>query len=175
MAANGRTLLPEAYETMFGFLKNIGRHGHNVGRWLACEFLPLSVRNTLSSRLTDLGRLLGFVTIVSVILFGTRGFAHAPLSEVWYAWVFGSIVAILLGNLVKECAIWVSARIANAFGVDFYRRGVMLDGTSFREVLRSDGTWRRCEFRDRETVCEWTDAFGACSRSVSGPRRRIKG
>jgi hypothetical protein len=155
-------------------LKGISHRGYNLVRWLAYEFLPLSVRSSLSSRLTDLGRLLGFVTIVSVILLGTRGFAHAPLSEVWYAWVFGVIVAILLGNLVKECAVWVSARIANAFGVDFYRRGVTVDGTSFREVLRSDGTWRRCEFGDLQTTCEWTDRFGACYRSISAPRRTLR-
>jgi hypothetical protein len=85
------------------------------------------------------------------------------------------VLAILIGNVVKECAIWVSARIANSFGVNFYRQGVMLNGKSFTEVIRSDGTWRRCEFSERETVCEWTDRFGAISRSVTAPPLRFPG
>ncbi len=98
--------------------------------------------------------------------------ADAALADAWYVWILDVILAVLIGNVVKECAIRVSARVANAFGVDFYRRGLMLDGRAFREVVRADGTWRRCEFGDQETICEWTDSFGACSRSVSPLRRR---
>jgi len=156
-------------------LKSSSRRSYNVVRWLVSEFLPFSVRNTLSSRLTDLCRLLGLATIVSLMLFGTRGLTDAPLSEVWCAWVFGAIVSIALGNLVKECAIWISARVVNSFCIDFYRRGVTLDGKAFREVFRADGTWRRCEFSDLQTICEWTDQFGACNRSISGPRRALRG
>ena len=50
-------------------------------------------------------------------------------------------------------------------------RSSVLDGREFREILRADGTGRRCEFGDEETICEWTDCFGACSRSVTRSRR----
>ena len=156
------------------FLKNLARHAYNVARWLAYEFLPISVRNTLSSRLADLCRLLGFVTIVSLMIFETGALARSAMPDVWYVWVLDVILAILVGNIVKECAIWVSARIANSLGINFHRKGVMLSGKSFSEVIRSDGTWRRCEFSERETVCEWTDRFGAITRSVTGPRRGFR-
>ncbi len=151
-------------------LKSTGVHGLNVLLWFANEYLPISVRNTMSSRVLDLCRLIAFLTIVALMMFETRAAAFHELRIDWFVFVLDGILAILVGNIVKECAIWVSARIANSLSVNFYRRGVMLNGKRFSEVFRSDGTWRRCEFGDRETVCEWTDRFGAISRSVTGPR-----
>jgi hypothetical protein len=156
------------------FLKQAGRHAYNVVRWCAYEFLPWSVRNTVSARVTDFCRLLGFVTIVSLMMFQTRGIALTRLSDAWYVWVLDGILAILIGNVVKECAIWLGARITNWFGVDFYRRGVTLGGNSFSEVIHTDGTWRRCEYSDQETICEWTDRFGAINRTVTAPRQELR-
>ena len=150
-------------------LKNVGVRGCNVLRWLAYEFLPMSVRNTLSSRLTDFCRLLAFATIVSLTMFETRALALHDLRTEWPVWILDVVLATLIGNVVKECAIWVSARIVNSLGIDFRRRGVMLNGKRFSELFRADGTWRRCEFGHGQTICEWTDRFGACSRSITGP------
>ncbi len=154
-------------------VKIIGTFVSNVLRWFVYEFLPISVRNTLSSRVIDFCRLLAFATMVSLMLFETRDFALQGLRTGWPVWVLDGLLAILVGNIVKECAIWISARIVNSLGLNFHRRGVMLNGKWFSEVVRSDGTWRRCEFGDRETTCEWTDRFGAASRSVS--RARLHG
>ena len=173
MTADSLKRMIDAYGNVFPLvrlLKSIGTLAFNTLRWFAYEFVPMSVRNTLSSRVIDLCRLLAFVTIVSLMIFETRAFALSEWRTGWPVWVLDGILAILIGNIVKECAIWMSARLANAFGVNFHRRGVMLNGRRFSEVFRSDGTWRRCEFGDRETICEWTDRFGACSRSVSGAR-----
>ena len=151
-------------------LRGMGVQGCNVLRWLAYEFLPMSVRNTLSSRVVDFCRLLAFATIVSLTMFETRAFALHDLRTEWPVAILDVLLAILIGNIVKECAIWISARIANSLGVNFHRRGVMLNGKRFSELFRADGTWRRCELGQGETICEWTDRFGACSRSVTGPR-----
>jgi hypothetical protein len=152
-----------------GPLKGIVRHGCDLARWLAQEFLPLSARATWSSRLTDLCRVLGAVTVASLILFTTRGFAHEPLSEVWYAWVFDVTLAVLMGSLVKEGATWICANLSNASGRDFHRRGVTLGGRAYREVFHADRTWRRSEYGDGETITEWTDRSGQYHRSISGP------
>jgi hypothetical protein len=150
-------------------LKGIGSYGYNAARWVTCEFLPTG-RNTMSSRVTDLCRLLGVATITLIMVFETRGLAADALGTRWPVWLLDSILAILIGNLVKETTLWLGARLVNAFGADFYRKGVMLDGKAFTEILHPDGTWRRCEFGDSETTCEWTDRFGACYRSVTRQR-----
>jgi len=152
------------------FMKNVVTHGYYVVRWCASEFLPMATRSTLSSRLAEFCRLLGLVTIVLIMAFETDGFATKGLPGTRLAWVLDGIVAILIGNVAKEFAIAVCSRVMNWLGLDFYRKGVMLNGRVFSEIVRSDGTWRRCEFGKRETVCEWTDRFGACNRSVTGPR-----
>ena len=139
---------------------------YNAIRWLASEFLPMSVRNTVSSRLADLCRLLGFVTLILVFAFATGGFAAARTPTAWGQWLLDGIVALLIGNVVKECALVVCIRIVNALGRNFYRKGVRLNGTPFRETFNADGSWRRCEYAPGETVCEWTDTFGACNRST---------
>jgi hypothetical protein len=154
--------------------KRVAAGGYNVLRWVAYEFLPVSVRNTLSARLVDMCRLLGFAAIVSLTIFETGAFTFRDLHAEWPVLILDGVLAILVGNIVKECAIWVCVRVVNAYGRDFFRRGVMLNGKRFSEVFRSDGTWRRCEFGDRETVCEWTDRFGAISRSVTGPRLELR-
>lgn len=151
-------------------LRSIREYAYNTARWGVHEFLPVSVRSSLSSRLTGLCSLLGLGTIVLIVTFETRGSVAVRSPILWVQWLLGGLVAILIGNLVKECAVWLSARIVNALGSDFYRKGVMLNGSAFSEVFRSDGTWRRFEFGPRETICEWTDSFGACYRSVTGPR-----
>jgi hypothetical protein len=128
----------------------------------------------LSSRVGDLCRLLGFGTIFVLMAWATSGLTDRQHESAWPVWILDGIVALLIGNVVKEFAFYLCARVVNSFGRNFYRKGVMLDGKTFNEVFRSDGTWRRCEFGMRETVCEWTDAFGACHKSVSaqGPKSR---
>lgn len=152
-------------------IKRAGKFVFHVLRWFAYEFLPVTLRTTVSSQVLNACRLLAFVTIVWLMMFQTRGLT---LRGEWYAWALDALLAILIGNLVKECAIWVGARVVNSFGVDFHRQGFMLNGNSFSEVIRADGTWRRCEFSEHETVCEWIDTFGKSSRSVSGPRGDLR-
>ena len=109
-------------------------------------------------------RLLGFITVIGTLVFETDGFATQGVARV--VWIPDAVVALLLGNLVKECAVYLCSRILNALGRDFYRRGVLFDGTPFSERFHADGTWRRFEYRPQHTVCEWTDNFGACYRRV---------
>jgi hypothetical protein len=136
-------------------------------RWFVYEFLPFSVGSTVSSRVLHFSRLLAFVSGTLILIFETRGLGASGLQgERYLVWVLDATLALLIANLVKECAIWVGARALNAFNVDFHRKGVMLNGRSFSETLHSDGTWRRCESGDGEIVCERMDRFGACSRSV---------
>jgi type IV secretory pathway VirB2 component (pilin) len=148
-------------------LRTVAGAAYNAVRWCVSEFLPVSVRNTVSSRLTDLCRLLGFGTLILILAFETGGFASSGGSPpAWGQWLLDAIVAVLIGNLVKELALVLCVRIVNAMGRNFYRKGIRLNGTPFRETFHPDGSWRRCEYRAEETVCEWTDAFGACNRSI---------
>lgn len=150
-------------------LKYAGGFVYNAVRWLAAEFLP-GGRNTVSSRVTDLCRLLGLATIALIMKFETQALAAEHLASQWPVWLLDAALALLMGNLVKEVTTWLGARIVNTLGADFYRKGFMFNGAPFTEIFHPDGTWRRCEFGAHETICEWTDRFGTCHRSVRRPR-----
>jgi len=158
---------------VLNLLKQAGGVVFNAPRWFVAEFVPLARGNTVSARITDLCRLLGLGSIVGIMAFETRGLALLDVQRFWPVWLLDGVLAILIGNIVREVAIWLGVRIVNAFGAGFYRRGMMLDGTPFTEVFHPDGTWRRCEYPDGETICEWTDRFGACHRSVTRARSSV--
>src|SRR5690348_7831677 len=114
--------------SFLNLLRSVGRSGYNLLHWLAQEFLPLPMNTTASSRVISLCRLLGLATIAAITVLCTRGLAHTRLSDDWYVWALAVILATLIGNIVKECAMAVCARIVNSLGIDFYRRGVTING-----------------------------------------------
>ncbi len=167
----GRNLLREFISQP----SRLGRHGLNFVRWFAAEFLRIPMRLGTVSVLTGACRLIGCAVIGSLMYFqlqeaGASTFTYVALAE----WPLAALISLLIGNLAKEMAFTVCERIAASLGRDFDRRGYMLDGRKFRETTHVDGTWIRCESGPRGTVCEWTDAYGHCSKVVTGPVRRNK-
>ena len=143
-----------------------------ASRWFAYEFLAIAVGRSPSAILTSSCRVLGIVVMLAIARISlSNGLTTGALNAATQC-VFIGLVAILLGNLAKETAIDLGARVMNSLGRDFSRTGATLGGNVYRETLYSDGTWIRCESGPAGTVCEWTDTSGACNRIVTGPQDR---
>lgn len=153
-------------------LTYIANRIYGLVRWFAHEFLSIAIGLDASSILTSLCRLLGVAVIVAVVRISlSQGLAAGALAATTQC-AFVGVLAVSLGNLAKELAIDLSARVLAWFRRDLPRRGVTLDGKTYSETLYSDGTWIRCESSLAGTVCEWTDTSGACNRIVTGPPRK---
>jgi hypothetical protein len=141
-------------------------------QWFAREFLWIAIRPNASAILMSICRLLGVAAIVAVLLLlPFSGLAPAFLGAACEL-VFVGLVAIFVGNLVKEMAVELSARAMAMWGRDFTRVGATLDGKIVRETLRCDGTWIRCVTSEEGTVCEWTDRHGGCYQVTTASRVR---
>jgi hypothetical protein len=146
-------------------LRSIIQFGYAPILWLGLEFLPvaLSPRQRASNSLC---RLMGGATVLVVMWISMRG-PSCP-SIVWSTAmsVFALLLAVALGNIVKEVASALCGHIANWCGFDFRRTAITLGGTVFREVRRANGTWRRVELRADGAVGEWTDHNGQCHQRI---------
>jgi hypothetical protein len=78
-----------------------------------------------------------------------------------------SVVALLIGNVVKECTFALSAQVVNGLGHPFFRRTRTLRGRVVSETYLPDGTWVRCETWKRGAAWEWTEQDGSCTRVES--------
>jgi hypothetical protein len=74
------------------------------------------------------------------------------------------LTAILFGNVAKEFAFELCARLVNWSGRSFVRNGLTLGGNTYCEIQFSDGTWMRSEMGPAGTFYEWTEPDGRCSR-----------
>jgi hypothetical protein len=143
-----------------------------LAAWLACEFLHIAGGSRACLLATSVCRVIG----VGVIL----GIAYACLSDglapdllaAATQCVLAAVLGVMLGNLAKEVAFDCFAQVFGRLGRDFMRTGRTVDGRIYRKTLYPDGTWFRSESGPRGTVCEWTDASGACNRIETGPRER---
>jgi hypothetical protein len=133
-------------------------------RWFAYEFFSIAIGRSASAILTSVCRVLGVGVMLAVARIAlSNGLTTGALAAVEQC-VFVGAVAVLLGNLVKESAIDLGARVLGWSGRDFSRSGATLQGKVYRETLYADGTWIRCESGPDGTVCEWTDRSGVCNR-----------
>lgn len=78
------------------------------------------------------------------------------------------LTAILLGNVTKEFAFDVFARLTLWSGRTFVRGGLTASGKTFWEVQFKDGTWMRCETESTQSIC------GRCNRLEVRPEPRDK-
>ena len=81
------------------------------------------------------------------------------------------LTAILFGNVAKEVAFDLYARIVLWSGRTFLRTGLTLAGNTYHEMQFTDGTWIRYEIGSEGTFCEWTEADGRCNRVAVQPRQ----
>jgi hypothetical protein len=133
-------------------------------RWWATEFLALPAPRDPVSSLTALCRLSGCATMLALVRFGLDAPVATDTTTAAVRWVLLLLIATLLGNLAKELAFVVCADIMNWCGQPFFRGSHTVDGRQVREAHLPDGTWIRYESGRGASVCEWTEASGACKR-----------
>ena len=79
-----------------------------------------------------------------------------------------SLTAVLFGNVAKELAFDLAARLTLWRGRPFVRNGRTVGGKTFWEVQFTGGTWMRFETASRQVICEWTEPDGRCNRLEVG-------
>ncbi len=74
------------------------------------------------------------------------------------------IVAVLIGNMVKEFAFALAEGVVTTFGRPFFRKRMTVTGRLVSEIWFPGGTWIRCETWRKGSACEWTERDGSCTR-----------
>lgn len=94
-----------------------------------------------------------------------HGLASLPAMAVLQG-ITAGILAVLIGNVVKECSFDLSQHLMTALGYPFVRKSMKFIGRvmSEIEIWFPDGTWIRIETRHRSGALEWTDLDGSCTR-----------
>jgi len=133
-------------------------------KWFAHEFLLLTIRPAAGSRVASVCRVIGCVVIVASLRVGLRGGLLPDTAAAVIQVAIASLTAILLGNVAKEFAFDLFARLTVWSGRTFVRTGLTSSGKSFWEAQFRDGTWMRCETQSTQAVCEWTQRDGRCNR-----------
>ena len=144
-------------------------------RCLLLEWLPIPRAATYSEILAALCRLLGCAAIVAIVILSVRNAQDITAQQRVTFALLVSVVAITVGNLVKEVAVLMCSSAVNWLGLDFRSTRLTLDGTAIDEVVRPDGTWDRYLHDERGVVHEWREADGHCRRETlrgGSPRTR---
>lgn len=81
--------------------------------------------------------------------------------------VLASIVALLIGNIVKEWAFALSEGVVTALGRPFVRKTTTIRGRVLVEIGFPGGTWIRRETWRGGAAWEWTERDGSCTRIES--------
>jgi hypothetical protein len=112
-------------------------------------------------------RLSGFAaTLLLVRLVLGRGLeSPLPLAVVQVALAW--IVALLIGNIVKEWAFALSEGVVTALGRPFVRKTVTISGRVLLEIGFPGGTWIRHERWRGGAAWEWSERDGSCTRIES--------
>lgn len=160
-------LPPRVRHIMFAvesLLADLATGAFQVLKWFVHEFLLLTIRPAAGSRFANLCRVIGCVVIVASLRVELRdGLLPDTTAAIIQAGV-ASLTAILLGNIAKEFAFDLFARLTLWSGRTFVRNGLTVSGGTFWEVQFRDGTWIRCETASTQATCEWTEPDGCCNR-----------
>jgi hypothetical protein len=132
------------------------------------ELSPVPRSSSFSDVLTALCRLFGVGAIVAIILLSAHNAERITATEKIPFALLVSVVAITVGNLLKEVAILICATAVNGIGLDFHSTHVTLDGATVDELHRPDGTWERYIRGSGTTIHEWRAADGICRRETLG-------
>jgi hypothetical protein len=140
------------------------RLGH-AARWFVHEALPFPVRPAASSLVAAGCRGVGCCAMATILYVELRnGVAPSALLAITHLSV-SALTAVLLGNIVRECAFSVCSALTTCSGHAFFREGITLGGVKFEEVHYPGGTWLRCESGLGIVTCEWTEPDGSCRRT----------
>jgi hypothetical protein len=130
------------------------------------------LRITLSSILGAACHLTGgAATVLLVYLALQHGLASLPAVSPQLALVLA--VAVLFGNVIKECAFALCETVVTALGRPFARRTVTVRGRLVLEVWLPGGIWIRCETWKGGAACSWTENDGSRTR-VESPAMTIE-
>jgi len=145
-------------------MKSVAAGGAAALRWFVYEFLLLTILPAAGSRLAGLCRVTGCIVIVASLRAELQsGLVAGTAGAVIQVGVAG-LTAILFGNVAKEFAFDLFARLTLWRGHAFVRDGVTMSGNSFREIQVRDGTWTRWVREATQATCEWTETDGRCRR-----------
>jgi hypothetical protein len=129
--------------------------------------LPIPFAASYSEILVALCRLLGCATIVGIIRVSVENSKGIGVPQTMVLAILVFVVAMTVGNLVKEVAIAICGIAVNSIGCNFYRKRLTLSGDRVNEVFKPDGTWDRYIINGSETIHEWTDEEGQCHREIA--------
>lgn len=121
--------------------------------------LPLS----LSSVLGCMCRLSGLATAILMggVCLGRGLVASTPVAVLQ---VGGAVLlAVLIGNIVKEFAFALMESLVTACGRPFFRKSMTITGRLVCEVWFPGGMWVRCETWRNGAALEWNDRDGSCT------------
>lgn len=130
------------------------------------DLLPIPAAGTYSEILVAVCKLLGCAAIVEIIAVSIRNAEGIGTGERIPFAMLVSVVALSVGNLLKEVAVLVCANLVNWAGWDFHSTRTTLDGHSVDEVVRPDGTWDRYIRDPDATIHEWRATDGICHRET---------
>jgi hypothetical protein len=145
-------------------LTDVAAAGFHALKWFVHEFLLLTVRPAAGSRLAGLCRVIGCAAVVASLRVELRDGLLPNTTGAAIQLGVAVLTAILLGNVAKEFAFDVFARLTLWSGRTFVRSGLTASGKTFWEAQFRDGTWMRCETESTQSICEWTERDGRCNR-----------
>ncbi|HXY96461.1 MAG TPA: hypothetical protein VEH00_05755 [Steroidobacteraceae bacterium] len=145
-------------------MKSVAAAGLAALKWFVYEFLLLTILPAAGSRLASVCRVTGWIVIVASLRAELQsGLVASTGGAVLQVGVAG-LTAILFGNVAKEFAFDLCARLTLWRGRAFVRDGVTMSGNRFWEIQFRDGTWMRWEREGSQATCEWTETDGRCRR-----------
>jgi hypothetical protein len=143
----------------------------HLAEWFVHEFLTLWIRPNETSTWASLCRLIG-CAVIAIVLHAELKDGLLPGVGAVIQLAVAGLTAILLGNVVKELAFDLYARLLMWSGRCFVREGRTPGGSRYCEIQFNDGTWLRCEMRSGAAIYEWTEPDGSCKRVALPPVTR---
>lgn len=138
--------------------------GCHASRWFVHEFIVAAIRPAADSTCARICSLVGCVVILAGLRAELREGLLPNTSAACIQLGVAGITAILLGNVARELAFDVSARLTLWSGRAFIRTGLTVGGRAFWEIQFRNGTWMRSENGAALAFCEWTEPDGRCHR-----------
>lgn len=122
---------------------------------------------SLSSVLGSVCRLSGCAATLLILRVTLVRRLDASLPLAVLQLVLTMLVALLIGNIIKEWAFALTEGLVTAFGRPFVRKARAITGRMSTEIGFPDGTWIRHETWSGGAALEWTERDGSCSRIES--------
>jgi len=145
-------------------MKSVAAGARAALKWFVYEFLLLAIPPAPGSRLASLCRVTGCIVIVASLRAELQSGLVASTAGAVLQVAIAGLTSILYGNVAKEFAFDLCARLTLWRGRPFVRDGVTMSGNRFWEIQFRDGTWVRWERGRTQETCEWTETDGRCGR-----------